>query len=353
MDLTPDNAAPAAPDTGGDTRAALVAELEALGATDAAPAAPPAADTPDGDAEAPGESAPGTDDDSAADEPEADGDAEDTDAEDAEPDAEAADPELAKRLEAIQRAEKRSRDQVEQARRELDAERQRIEQQLAPQREALAKYEAARKRAKYDPVSVLSSLGLSADDFEAAARQVYAASTAGQANPQLRDQAARSLREREASDEIAQLRQQHEQLQAQIQADRSQRELASYLDTVGRSVTAATPLVSALVTNDPSGAREELARVAEQLYQASGEVPDPADVAAELEKTERARLKRLGIEAPAAGKRAATKTPTPDSGENKPGKTLTNNMAATPATPRHEPQSEPELREDILAHWPG
>ena len=339
-----EGAAPAAPEAGapaaGDDRSALVAELEALGNEPAAEPADKPADKPEG-----------------ADDPDPDeetaGDGEDEAKEGAEEEGEGkADPELDKRLDAIQRAEKRSRDAIEQARREFEVERQRVEQQLAPQREALAQWQAAQKRAKYDPVGVLTSLGLGPDDFEAIARDVYAHSTAGQKDPKLRDQSARTLREREAADEVATLRQQYEKLQAQIEADKTQRQLDAYLDSVGKAVSEQTPLVRSLVTNDPSGARAELHRIAEQLYAKTGEVPAPGDVAAELEKTERARLKRLGIDIPAAGTKAAPKTPPPEAGETR-GKTITNNMAGTPAKPRSEPLTPEQEREDILANWPG
>lgn len=345
---TPSNGAAEAAPT--DARAALVAELEALGA-DGLPAPASASETP-AEAEAEGEAPEPAEGEESADEAADEPEDEPADEAEAADEADEADPELAKRIEAIQRAERRSREQLEQARAEFQRERQELEQRLAPQRDAVARYEAAAKRAKYDPVGALAALGLGPDDFEAAARQVYAASTAAAGDPKLRDQAARTMREREAADELGKLRKEQEAIRAQIEADRSQRELDAYLDTVNRSVSDATPLVSALVTNDPSGARAELARVAEHLFATTGEVPDPGDVAAELEKTERARLKRLGIEAPATARKAAAPKATPAAGEAKTGKTITSNMAATPATPRHEPASETELREDILANWP-
>lgn len=345
-------ATPAAAD-----HATLLAELEAFerGSAPAPAADEPQAAAPEGDAPADGAKpadadAPAADDgDKPADEPEADED------EDSEPDAaadsdEETDPKLAKNVEALNRREKRMMERVDAREREVRAIEQRLEKEWAPRVEAAERFESLKGRARYDAASVLEALGVNLqDDGELIARQVYSRSKAALAKPETREAAERALRERESASELATVRKELAEMRAEREAERTARDneqrAAAYIAKVEKAAGDDAPLLTAYLANDPDEARGELAKLAKELYDDTGELPEHADVAAEWEKRERARLKKRGVTAPAKAAKASGAPTTKPA-----GKALSSTMAApTPVKTTGRP-SRDELIAELEAN---
>jgi hypothetical protein len=328
--------------------AALAAELASLGDEgEPAPTPEPAAE-PETPAEEP-EADPDADaepEEEAAEEPEEDAE------EDAEPDKAAADPDLAKRLDKIQREERRAKEAVAAERKQLAAEIEAVKKEWEPRIAAAEKFEKMRETAKYDPIGALSALGITEDSYEAVARSLYAASPAGQQNPALRDQAQQTLQQRRYADELAQtrseLKQLKEQTEAKERAAQQQQQVEQYLGSVTKAATDETPLVATMIEKNPSRARTQLAATAERLLKETGEVPDPADVVAELEKARRAELEELGIEPPRPGKKkAAPKTKTPAKAERPVAKSLSSDTEPTTPPRSDEPATDEQLLQEL------
>jgi hypothetical protein len=314
-------------------RAAVLAEMASMAAAPAEQAAPaeaapaeaaepePAADEAANDNAAPVEAAP----------------------------VETADPETAKRLATVKAQEKRQREQIAKDRADalaqVEVRRKEIEAEWSPKIEAAQKFEALAKRAKYDPAAVLEQLGLTSDDFELAARHLYARSKAGQADPKNRAAAEQATREREQLDRITAHERKLADLEAkltakeQAQAFESQR--GQYLDlTIKAVANDNAPLLAKLASKDPSKARAALWRTAEQLFDQTGEFPDSDDVITAWETQRRAELEDLGIDVTTSTKPAAPAAP-------RPGKTLSNGHGAAPAN-SNAPKTRQEEREEVL-----
>jgi hypothetical protein len=290
----------------------------------------------------------------AAEKPEGDADDDDDKGKDDKPEGEDAkpDPELERRLEQLQRQEKRAKDAVTAARAELEQERTAFERERTEWKPKVERFEALAGRAKYDPASVLLELGLEDADFEQAARQLYALSVEGKKNPALRQQSAQSLRERETLTRLEQLEKKNaellEQMTSKEKAAEIERNVNEYMGTVEKAVDAGSVLVQRMLEKTPAKARAQLRQVADALYSATGEVPEPLDVVARLEKIRRAELEELGLEIPAAGK-TAPKTTTPAAATEKAmaNKTLSNDLG-TQTQPRSEQLSDEEIDAQIL-----
>lgn len=278
-------------------RAATVAELEKL--SDAPAAEAPSATTDAADAAGAGDVKKQT---SSQDE------AVESKAEPAktEPDAEAKpDAETEKRLSAVQKAAKREREMIAKERADAKAEIDRMRAEVDAGLAQVKRFETLKARAKYDPAGVLSELGLTEDDFEPAARDIYARSKAAAADPKAKDAAIRMQREREANDKLSQLERKHAELEAKLaekeQQAKYEQAWTGFLGDVGKTAeTAEAPLMKAALAKNPTKTQQQIRQVCEQLYQETDEWPDPADVVATWEKLKRAELAELGIEAPAA-----------------------------------------------------
>lgn len=204
-----------------------------------------------------------------------------------------------KRLASVQRAEKRAKEQLAAEQAKLD---QRVKE-WEPRIVAAQKFEELQKRAKYAPDAVLEALGLTTDDFEAAARTLYARSQAGAKDPKNREAAARLQREREAADQNAVMRKELDDLKKQI-SDRdlqAQQQVAidEYADTItkaAKSEKVEAPLVKQMLAKTPNKARRRMLEVAAELAAEFGEVATAADVITELEKKRRKELEEDGID---------------------------------------------------------
>lgn len=253
--------------------------------------------------------------------------------------AEQVDPQTAKRLEAINRQERRAKEGLAKERAELERQLQ----EWAPRIKAAEAFESLRARVRYEPARVLEELGLSAEDFEPAARDLYSRSPKAAETPALREQAARTLREREAMDRVTAAEQRAAAVEQRLQQMVYQQQAQAYMATVAESVSDESPVVKAMMTNDRQEAMGALTEMAQHLLQEYGETPDPADVVRELEKLEVARAKKRGFATP------TTKTNTPVAGEQRTApKTLTNQLTSTTTPPRATPQSRKEAETDVL-----
>lgn len=207
-----------------------------------------------------------------------------------------ADPKAAKGLDAVRKAEKRHREKMDADRAELTAERQKHAAAI----EKVAEFEAAAKRVKYDPLAVLQKLGVSEDDYELIAHAVYAESKAGAADPKRKEAAAQRLRDREKDDKLTATEKRMADLEAKIEKqaqEATQREQAAqYVQQITGAAETKFPLIAKMLQLDPGDASDGLAAAYDRLVKASGKEPTPAAVVAEMDRKERGRLKKLGID---------------------------------------------------------
>jgi hypothetical protein len=333
---------PAAPAPSGNDRASLLSELESL-PSEPEPAEKPAAES-DASSDEPAEAAEAAEPAKTDEEEDADTDADDLDEPTKPPEK---DPATAKGLEAIQRREKQAKEAMARARAEFETEREQFRREWAPKLEALERFQKLSQRARYDVAGVLQELGVPKTDFEAAAKELYYATTAAEADPKYREAALRSAREREHVDALTQTRQELAELRSMI-ADRDRQQtiaaaVSEFIESTAKAVTDDTPIVSRWMAKNPAAVRTKLAHVAEQMIgENDGEVPDHADVVARLEKIRRAELEELEIDVEQYIKTpAAPKKTNPVAGEKRAAKTLGNDLG-TQRTPRPKltPQEE-------------
>src|SRR5882757_4234390 len=338
-------AAPAAP-AGRPTRDAILAAIETAPAAPAKPAEPAAAAPVDPEAVAP-----------AAGEP--DGDAAEPDAPDAEP-ADETDPETAKRLETAQRNEKRSRDQLEKQRIDMQAECEAkyaaARQQLEAHVKKLTEYNEAVAEAKRNPARLLRALGYTDADFAFAAEQLFAHSDKAGEDPKWRARAEQARKDRAEQERLDSLQKRldaidDEKKQTAQQAELA-REAATYIESMAKAVPAGTAVHALMTAGDTdeeraeSGAfvRENLARVAMELLERDSAKPEPKAVVAELERRENLERKRRGLP-PIAKAVAKPAAPAAKPAPAKPA------AKADPKAPAPAMGKRP-TREEILASMP-
>lgn len=233
------------------------------------------------------------------------------------------DPETAKRLQQVQRNERRARESMAAERREFEAERERWREETREKTAALERFNQLKDRARVDLAAVAKELGVSEEEFEFHAEQLYRLSPKGQKDPRHKEIASRNVREREAAERLAKLEKQIKEREEREVKEREvaaqQKAAAEYLDQVQKVVTDKAPIVKYLSTKDPERAREKLRITAARMIKETGEVPAHAAVIRELEKTEGAKWKRLGIDIPGTSgtKDASTPSPTEKGGPKK------------------------------------
>lgn len=337
-------APPAMVDDRAALRASVLAEWapgEAIASEPAPPAEHPDPDpSPEAPAETPGEepTEPAVEEPPAAEPPPAEGPP-------AEVQQTAADPELAKRLKTLQAQEKRAKDQVAKERSEVEAKLKELNDKL----DKVTRFEELQRRARFDPAGVMAELGLGDEDFEPAARALWSRSPAAAKDPRTREQAERILREREQHSTVSQLQKELGELRSQIQErdqrERNLQEQRRYLQSAEKVIGDEVPAVRAELSNDPDGARESLWNLASEIYQQTGEVPEPGEVVRELEKRREGALRRLGVDYAQVFK----KQQNPVAGEKRNGQTKSlSNTLTTTTKPRQEPEGRDELRAEVL-----
>ena len=254
------------------------------------------------------------------------------------------------RLERIHREEKRVKAEVQAERDKLAEEKKQVEEQ----RQEVERFEAVKKRAKYDPVAAMKALGISEEDFDTVSKAIYMASPKAQKDPKLREAAAREKLRSETTSEVEELRNEIKALREEREQERAQQtqqqQMQQYAEAVTKAASATedAPIVKTMMERNPDGAREKLLDTAARLYQQTGETPEHGDVVKALERARRTELEELGID-PQTAIKAKPKTQTPASaGETKSGgKTLTNELG-TSTKPRSEPASRKDLENELL-----
>lgn len=211
------------------------------------------------------------------------------------------DPEVAKRLAAVRRTEERAREQITRERQKLDADRAEFDTKNKERLAKAERFEQLASRAKYNAVEVLAELGLTEDDFEDVARDIYAHSKKAASDPKLKEATARSRREREQAEEIRAIkakleeREKSEATQQQKAAVRSG--IDAYVSKIAKSATDARPLAKAFIAKNPAAAAARIEDIAGQLaLKNPGVTPDAKDVLRELERDRRQALRDLGID---------------------------------------------------------
>jgi hypothetical protein len=254
-----------------------------------------------------------------------DSDEESTDEDDDDSDEEVAkDPKAQKGLDAVRRAEKRHREKMDADRAEFTAEKAKHAEALGK----IAEFEQLARRAKYDPGAVLRALGLADDDFAAVAQAIYAESKEGAAEPARKAAATKLLREREQSDKLSATEKRLQEIEQRIEAKERQaaeaREVEQFVSEVTSAAKAKHPLAAHFLAKDPEAANDGIVAAYARLAK-DGKTPKPADVVAEFDRTQRVRLKRLGIDpatlvkaTPANGNKAKPVVPAKVNGTTKP-----------------------------------
>lgn len=226
------------------------------------------------------------------------------------------DPDKSKRLDAVRRREQRSREAIAKERRAFEHERDAFVKEWKPRIEAAEQFQAMKARGvnPYNAVDVLRELGLHDDDFEEAGRAVFAASKTGAADPKNKEAIARSKRERELADEIRELKKWRDDREANEkqtaeQAENS-RQAERYLDGVVKAAPSGT-LSAQLLEKDPKKARVMYAKIADRLWERTGERPAPKAIHAAYDKHRAKELRALGIDPATLTKSNGTKPTKP------------------------------------------
>lgn len=234
------------------------------------------------------------------------------DEDDAEDKEDAGDAELAKRLAKVRKTEKRARDAIATERAALERDRAAFQTEVKEIAESAKRFEKLKARAKYQPDVVLAELGLVDEDFEDAAKILYARSKAGGADPKNREAAARLAREREQADRLTTLEKKNadlvDTLTKREQQELADRQAAAYVTKIAKRITDEAPLAKRRLAADPETARRELGAVAARLWESRGEQPSAKAVVKAYEKQRRRELVKQGVDIEALIK-APIKTP--------------------------------------------
>lgn len=314
-------------------RAAILAELASLPAANDEPAEEPSKPAADPEVAPPEEEAPA--------------------AAPVETEEDPADAETSKRLATVQKQEERARAALakerSEARAELDTARKAHEAEWAPKMAAYEQFEAAKRNARRDPAALLTAAGLTADDLEAAAAQIYALSPKGGTNAANKAHAEKLLRERENETRYEKLERELAEVKqaavAREQAAAQAAETERYVGAIESSAKASGPAIFHLMNTDADMAGSLMSRAYEDIMKATGETPDPKDVVAEAEKAARVKLVKLGVNLDSIikGKAAPAEPET-----KRTTKTLSTSGSATQPKTVATTKTAKEEREEVL-----
>lgn len=261
-----------------------------------------------------------------------------------------------KRLAAIQHREKKHNEKVAADQAKFDA----LRKEWEPKLEAAAKFDALKGKGIAGLLEAAEHFGITGDDFEHAARALYARSPAAAKDPKTRAAAEETTWKRTMEQRVAAAEQEaaaaKKQLAERDQQAKIQARVDEYLGGIEKHAKTppkegqpdAAPLVRKLVETAPAKARALFHHVAIELLDATGAPASAADVVAELEKRRRADLAEMGID-PAAvlgGGAAAKGGDTVE--KKKPSKTLGNAGAGTAAA-QPKPKTGRELDAEVEA----
>lgn len=211
------------------------------------------------------------------------------------------DPVVAKGMAKLQKQEQRMRAQWTEKETRWQAEQTKAREDLTAEKAAAAEAKAElaklRARVKADPAGVLEDLGV--DDWDFTAKMAFVRSTAG-AKPENKEAAARLQAEREMKAKLSDV---EKKLAAREKAEEDGKKEAevrgqveTYLGTVAKAAAAvkSATLTQKMLAADPNYANAQISAAAHKLYK-GGEFPSVRAVIVEVEKQERAMLRRYGI----------------------------------------------------------
>lgn len=232
-------------------------------------------------------------------EPDDDSDLEDDDED--EPEKPDADPAVARGFAKLQKQEQRMRQQLDRERSQwqsdLAKERDALQAEKSAAAEARAKFDRLAARAKADPAGALEELGV--DDWDYTAKQTFTRSKAG-SDPANKEAAARLQSERELKSKLSDVEKKLAEREKSEAEQRKEAEMRSSVETyLGGVVKSAASVKNAGLTQkmlaaDPDYGLARIKEAAGRLYK-GGEYPEARKVIIEVEKAERAMLRRYGI----------------------------------------------------------
>jgi hypothetical protein len=285
------------------------------------------------------------DEEETADEDDDDSDLDDDDDEKAK--APGADDETKKRLEQVRRTDKRLREKREADFKSRETELRKIEtgieERWKSRVEKAENFEKLAARAKTHAADVLIELGLTDDDLEHAARDIYAHSKKGAEDPKNKEAALRARAQREKDERIAALEKRlndREKTEAEKQQEAEQRKAVdAHLDrfaSVAKKNSERYPLANNYLAKNPQGARADLEVVAGRLAQQLGAMPSEKDVIRAFEKDRRRVLREHGIDP----KKFVATSATTDDAKKTDKKTDTKTGDQTTANQKSKPNGE-------------
>lgn len=218
---------------------------------------------------------------------------------DAEDEAAKADPDLAKRLAQVRKTERRGREALAKERAEAVSEFRRKEEAFVaewkPKVERAERFDALSKQVRYKAVDVLLELGVKVDDLEDIARECYAHSPKGAAEPRNKDAVTRTAREKELASRLEAT----EKKMADREAAEAKRESEAknhaegmrYLGEVEKAATADKhPVAARDMAKNAEKTRARIAGVAGEIWDSTGKRPEPASVLKAYEKIRREEI---------------------------------------------------------------
>lgn len=225
----------------------------------------------------------------------------------AKPEEPPADSHTAKALEAIEKRDKRAREQlaadIKSAKAELEAERAEI---------ARLRAEISGKSSSFDDLKklpparryleALKAVEINPDDeetMEVVARDSYARSKSGKADPKNKAYAEQVAEKRGLETELAELRKMVEETRNEFstrdQKAEAERFQQTYLDEAVKAIPTDPTFIGRAHAAAPARARAELLAIGQRLERDNGETPTHAEVIAEYERLAKADLVERGF----------------------------------------------------------
>jgi hypothetical protein len=257
-------------------------------------------------------------------------------------------------IESIEKRDKRQREQIAAERQKLEADKAELVKLRAEANRPAPLEELKKLPVRDRYLAALKQAGIDPDDdehMELVARDSYARSKSGKADPKNKAYAEQIAEKTHGNDTVAQLKKEIEDLKSGL-TEREQKAQAEqfqnkYLDAAVKAIPATPSLVGQAHSKNPERARAEMLHVGQMLERELGETPTHAEVVAEYEKHLRADLIDRGFSEDeitarlAPPKAAATAAPAPAA---KPMRTL--DPSAGPST---QTMHGPPTREQRLA----
>jgi hypothetical protein len=218
-------------------------------------------------------------------------------------DEEKPDADTAKRMAQVRRTDKHVREQREKdfaARdRQFAQERDAFVAEWKPKVEAAEKFDRAVERINVDPIGVLRALGLKPEAYEHTSQILYTLSKAKD-DPKAQAAVAKLIKDRELEDKLDSVTrklEEQDKTAKQRDADAAASEKTQALvESFAKAASEKTPLVKSMLKSDAGAAKTDLARIAADLIDKTGEMPTPKQVAVAYEKERRGLLRKMGID---------------------------------------------------------